>query len=371
MIIGVPKEIKEGENRVAMTPAGVRSLIEAGHRVLVERGAGEPSNLPDAEFQSAGAVLLAKAQEIFAQAEMVLKVKEPLASEVAMLRSGQVLFTYLHLASSRELFESLRARAVIAIGYETVQTANGALPLLTPMSEIAGRLAVQEGAYHLRAYNGGRGVLLGGVPGVPPADVVILGCGIVGINATKVAMGLGAHVTIIDVNHERLRYLDDIMHGNVITVYSTPFAIERSAHYADLLIGGVLIPGARAPRLVTREMIKGMKKGAVIVDVSVDQGGCIETVEPTTHSSPVRIIEGVVHYGVTNMPAAVPRTATHALTNATLPYVLAIANLGVEQAVKADPALARGVNLWRDKVVHEGVAEAFGVKLAPLAELLP
>jgi alanine dehydrogenase len=297
---------------------------------------------------------------------MVLKVKEPLAGEVAMLRPGQVLFTYLHLASSRELFEGLRKSDVIGIGYETVQTTSGHLPLLTPMSEIAGRLAVQEGAYHLRAYGGGRGVLLGGVPGVPPADVVILGGGIVGINATKVAMGFGAHVTIIDVNHERLRYLDDIMHGNVITVYSTPFSIERATRYADLLIGGVLIPGARAPRLVTREMIKGMKKGSVVVDVSVDQGGCIETVEPTTHASPVRIIDGVLHYGVTNMPAAVPRTATHALTNATLPYVLAIANLGVEQAVKADPALARGVNLWRGKVVHEGVAEAFGIKPTPL-----
>jgi alanine dehydrogenase len=363
MRIGVPREIKDGENRVALTPAGVRALREHGHEVFVERGAGAESGISDGEFLRARGQIRGSAADVYDAAELCLKVKEPLPQEYDYLRPGLIIFTYLHLASSLELTQKLLEKQVIAIGYETVQKPDGALPLLIPMSEIAGRLAIQLGARYLEKGHGGRGVLLGGVPGVPPSEVVILGCGVVGVNAAKMAVGMGAHVTILDIDHERLRYLDDMMHGNIITVYSNPYTIERSSAYADLLVGAVLKPGARAPILLTQKMVKNMKAGAVIVDVSVDQGGCVETIRPTSHSDPVYVEHGVIHYGVPNMPAAVPRTATFALTNATLPYALELAELGYEEAVKRDPALARGVNAAHGRVAHEGVAEAFGLPL--------
>ena len=363
MRIGVPTEIKDGENRVAITPAGVAALAGHGHQVLVERGAGANCGIGNREYQKAGARLVTAPQRLYAEADLILKVKEPLPPEYGLLREGQLLFTYLHLASSEDLTRALLARRVIAIGYETVQRDDGQLPLLVPMSEVAGRMAVQLGAYYLSAHAGGRGILCGGVPGVPPAEVVIVGCGVVGANAAKVAVGMGAHVTILDVNHDRLRYLDEIMHGNVITVYSNPFTLGRAAAYADLLIGAVLVPGARAPKLITRGMVRRMKQGAVIVDVAVDQGGCIETMRPTSHSEPTYLMHGVLHYGVTNIPAAVPRTSTHALTNATLPYALALADKGFERATGEDPALRRGVNLVAGRVAHPAVAEAFGLPL--------
>jgi len=363
MIVGVPREIKPGENRVAITPAGVRAFVEKGHQVLLEKGAGLGSGLKDDSFRAAGAQIVSL-REVWQKSEMILKVKEPLAEEFSRLRSGLVLFTYLHLASNPELARALLAKQVSALGYETVQRKDGSLPLLVPMSEIAGRLAVQMGAYHLSFHRGGRGVLLGGVPGVPPAEVVIVGCGVVGLNAAKVAMGMGAHVTILDINHDRLKYLDDIMHGNIITVYSNPHTLERSAAYADLLVGAALVPGAKAPRLITAGMVKQMKPGAVIVDVAVDQGGCIATTRPTTHADPVFLKYGVVHYCVSNMPAAVPRTSTYALTNATLPYALELAELGLTGALSRNPALARGLNLAAGRVVHPAVAAA--LKAAPV-----
>lgn len=367
MRIGVPREIKDGENRVAITPAGVHLLCsgERRHEVLVERGAGLASGISDEELQQAGAQMVT-AEEAWS-AELVLKVKEPLPSEYHYLRPDLVLFTYLHLASSLELTHALCESGVTGVAYETVQTADGRLPLLTPMSEIAGRLATQIGAQCLTAHEGGRGVLLGGVPGVPPADVVIVGCGAVGLNAAKVALGMGAQVTILDIDHDRLKYLDDVMSGRAITWYSTPFNVARAVRYADLLIGAVLIPGARAPHLVREEMVATMNRGAVIVDVAVDQGGCVESIRPTTHSAPTYESHGVLHYAVPNIPAAVPRTATFALTNATLPYVVSIANNGLAAAAKADPALARGINTMGGNIVHEAVAKAFGREPAPLA----
>jgi len=362
MLIGVPKEIKDGENRVAMTPAGVTAARRHGHEALVETGAGQGSGYPDEQYREAGAAVADAAAEVWARAELVLKVKEPLPQEYRLLRPELALFTYLHLASSEELTRALLDSGITAIGYETVQTDAGALPLLIPMSEVAGKLSVQIGARYLETDFGGRGVLVGGVPGVPPAEVVIIGCGVVGINAAKVAMGLGAHVTILDVDHERLRYLDDIMHGNVITVYSNPFTIARAASYADLLVGAVLVAGGRAPKLVTTDMVRSMKRGAVIVDVAVDQGGCVETTRPTSHSHPTYVEHGVIHYGVPNIPAAVPRTATHALTNATLPYALDLADYGLDEALRRNPALRRGLNLRGGKVVHPAVAEAFGLE---------
>lgn len=361
MIVGVPTEIKDGENRVAITEAGVAALVKHGHRALVESGAGMHSAITDQDYRAAGAELAQTPEEVFGRAEMVLKVKEPLPSEYGLLRRGQILLTYLHLASSRELTQALLESGVTAIGYETVQLDSGALPLLVPMSEVAGKMAVHVGARFLQADSGGRGVLVGGVPGVPPAEVVIIGCGVVGINAAKVAIGLGAHVTILDIDHERLRYLDDIMHGNVITVYSNPFTVERACSYADLLVGAVLRPGAPTPVLVTEDYVKTMKRGAVIVDVAVDQGGCVETIRATSHSQPTYIQHGVVHYGVPNIPAAVPRTSTRALTNATLPYALALADLGFERAVAADRTLGRGVNLVDGQIAHPAVADAFGL----------
>jgi len=362
MVIGVPREIKDGEKRVAITPAGVSALLHHGHRVLIETGAGAGSGHADDEYRAAGADIAATAKDVYGQAQLVLKVKEPLSSEYALLRADLVLFTYLHLASSESLTRALLDSGVTAIGYETVQTDAGTLPLLIPMSEVAGKMAVQVGSRYLETDFGGRGTLVGGVPGVPPAEVVIIGCGVVGINAAKVAMGLGAHVTILDIDHERLRYLDDIMHGNVITVYSNPYSVARAAGYADLLVGAVLVAGARAPKLVTEDMVRGMKRGSVIVDVAVDQGGCIETIRPTSHSDPVYTVHGVIHYAVPNIPAGVPRTATHALTNATLPYALDLADYGLDEALGRNPALRRGLNLRAGKVWHPAVAAAFNME---------
>ncbi len=369
MIVAVPREIKDGEARVATNPAGVHALCEHGHSVLVEADAGEGSRIPDREFRQAGARVVRRPEDLYARADMILKVKEPLPAEYGCLRPGQILFTYLHLASSRALMRALVDSGVIALGYETVQTDDGALPLLVPMSEIAGKMSVQVGARLLEAECGGRGVLLGGVPGVPPADVVILGCGVVGTNAAKVALGMGAHVTILDIDHDRLKYLDDVLGGNVITVYANAYSIERAAKYADLLIGAVLVPGARSPQLVTRQTVRQMKSGAVIVDVAVDQGGCVATTRATSHSDPTYVVHEVTHYGVPNIPAAVPRSSTHALTNATLPWALEIADRGLSEAVRTNAALARGVNVARGRVVHSAVAKAFGMRASKLQEI--
>jgi alanine dehydrogenase len=366
MVVGVPREIKPGEQRVAVTPAGVAALVEHGHRVLIERGAGAGSGIRDDDFARVGAVL-SSVQELWADADMILKVKEPLPGEYSRLRPGQVLFTYLHLAPVPELTRTLVASDAIAIAYETVQTADGALPLLTPMSEVAGRLAVQEGAYHLGAAHGGRGILLSGVPGVPPGNVVILGAGTVGVNAARMAAGFGADVVILDVNLDRLRHIDDLFGGRVATLLSSSFNIAHAVPRADLLVGAVLIPGARAPVLVTRALVGEMKEGAVIVDVAIDQGGCVETVRPTTLDDPVYRVAGVVHYGVANLPALVPRTSTFALTNATLPYVLELADKGPAAAVSENAALARGVNVWRGAITHAGVAASLGTTATPLS----
>jgi alanine dehydrogenase len=369
MVIGVPREIKNGEKRVALTPAGVRALREHGHTVLVEASAGVESRISDADFRRAGAQVASSAKSVYSRAQLVLKVKEPLPPEYDLLRPRQILFTYLHLASSRDLLQALLRSGAVAIGYETVQTDEGQLPLLLPMSEIAGKMSIQIGAHLLEAMSGGRGTLLGGVPGVPPAEVVILGCGTVGTNAAKVAAGMGAHVTILDINHDRLKYLDDVLGANVITVYANAYSIERSATYADLLVGAVLVAGARAPKLLTRDMVKKMKPGSVIVDVAVDQGGCVETIRPTSYSHPTYVLHDVLHYAVPNIPAAVPRTATHALTNATLPWALEIADKGLPEALRTGPALARGVNVAEGQVVHPAVAAAFHMRAVALAEL--
>jgi alanine dehydrogenase len=365
MIVGVPKEVKPGEQRVALTQAGTRALVEQRHRVLVERGAGLGSGIGDEDFTKAGAEIVS-VDQAWASAELILKVKEPVPEEYPRLRSVQTLFTYLHLAPAPELTRVLRKADVIAIAYETVQRPDGSLPLLTPMSEVAGRLAVQEGAFFLTKARGGRGILLSGVPGVPRGNVIILGAGTVGHNAAKVAVGLGADVSILDVNLERLRHVDDVFRGQVVTVFSNSYNVARAVERADLLVGGVLITGARAPVLVTEAMVSTMKPGAVIVDVAVDQGGCIATIRPTTLLDPVYTVSGVVHYGVTNMPALVPRTSTFALTNATLPYVVELAGKGPERAVRDNPALASGVNVWRGRIVHPAVAESLGEVAAPL-----
>jgi alanine dehydrogenase len=365
VIVGVPKEVKPGEQRVALTPAGTRALREHGHRVLVERGAGAGSGIRDDEFAKADAEPVS-VDQVWGEAELILKVKEPIPEEYPGLRPGQLLFTYLHLAPAPELTRALRKADVIAIAYETVQRPDGGLPLLTPMSEVAGRLAVQEGAFYLSRAHGGRGILLSGVPGVPRGNVVILGAGTVGLNAAKAAIGLGADVSILDVNLDRLRYVDDIFRGQIVTLFSNSYTIARAVERADLLIGGVLITGARAPVLVTEAMVATMKEGAVIVDVAVDQGGCIATIRPTTLLDPIYKVSGVVHYGVTNMPALVPRTSTFALTNATLPYVVELASKGAERAVRDNPALGRGVNLWRGRLVHPAVAESLGEAAMPL-----
>jgi alanine dehydrogenase len=365
VIVGVVREIKPGEQRVALTPAGARALVEAGHRVLLEPDAGLGSGIRDEEYVQAGASLAA-AEGIWAEADLVLKVKEPLAHEYGRLRAGQMLFTYLHLAPNPDLTRALLRQRGIGIAYETVQRADGSLPLLTPMSEVAGRLAVQEGAFYLGRAHGGRGILLSGVPGVPPGNVVILGAGTVGLNAVKVAVGLGADVSILDVNLDRLRYVDDLFRGQVVTLVSNSFNLAQVVRRADLLVGAVLVVGAKAPVLVTEAMVQTMKEGAVIVDVAVDQGGSVATVRPTTLLEPVYRLHGVLHYGVTNMPALVPRTATFALANATLPYVLELAGKGPAGAVRENAALARGVNVWGGRVVHPRVAESLGEPPVPL-----
>ncbi len=369
MIIGVPKEIKDNEYRVALTPGGADMLVRAGHKVLIETAAGFGSGFSDEEYQRAGSTIAASAADVWGPAEMVLKVKEPLAGEFVYLRPGLILFTYLHLAAVESLTRELMKKKVVSIGYETIELPSGSLPLLVPMSEVAGRMAVQVGAHYLERMNGGRGKLLGGVPGVAPCDVVILGGGVVGTNAAQMAVGMGAHVIIIDKSADRLRYLSEILHG-AITIMSNPLNIAESVKYADLLIGGVLVPGAKAPKLVTRQMVATMKPGSVIVDVAVDQGGCVETTHATTHSSPTYLVDGVVHYCVANMPGAVPRTSTYALTNVTIPYALKLANMGVVAAVKSDPALARGVNVYDGQITYKGVADAFGMAYTEISTLL-
>ena len=370
MIVGVPKEIKNNEFRVGMTPAGVAEFVAHGHTVLVENAAGDGSSFADAEYVAAGAKMLATADEVFAEADMIVKVKEPQAGEIAKLRPGQILYTYLHLAPDYEQTMGLIGSGAVCIAYETVELPNRSLPLLAPMSEVAGRMAAQVGAAYLQKPNGGRGVLMGGVPGVAPAKVVVLGGGVVGTNAAYVAMGMGATVTIMDVNLDRLRYLDEIWGNRIRTVYSSKKNVEDEVFASDLIIGAVLLPGAKTPFLVTKEMLPKMKKGAVLVDVSVDQGGCIETTHATTHADPTYFVDGVLHYGVANMPGAVPNTSTMALTNATLRYGLAIADKGWKQAVKDDAALAKGVNVLDGKVTYKHVAEAHGLDYVALESLL-
>ena len=370
MLVGLPKEIKDNEYRVGMTPAGVRALVDAGHQVVVEHSAGEGSGFEDALYERAGATILQSADEVWAQGEMIVKVKEPVAPEYPRMREGQLLFTYLHLAPDNELTKQLLERKVTGVAYETITDRKGTLPLLTPMSEVAGRMAIQVGAQYLEKMQGGRGVLLGGVPGVPAAKVVIIGGGVVGTNSAKMAVGLGAHVTIIDNNLDRLRELDDIFLSRITTLASSAYAIQGAISDADLIVGAVLVPGAAAPKLITREMLKKVPNGAVIVDVAVDQGGCIETTHPTTHSDPTYYVEGVLHYCVANMPGAVPRTSTFALTNATLPYTLKLANKGFLTAVEGDPGLREGVNTYAGKLTYEAVAQAQGLAYTPLSETL-
>jgi len=370
MIIGVPKEIKTNENRVALVPAGAELIAAKGHSVSVERGAGLGSGFTDDQYVAAGATILETADALWAEAEMIMKVKEPIASEWPRMRRGQMIYTYFHFAASEPLTRALIASRSVAIAYETVQLPNGELPLLTPMSEVAGRMSVQEGAKYLEKVYGGRGVLLGGVPGVAPAEVVIIGGGVVGTNAAKMAAGLGARVTILDLSLERLRYLDDVLPKNVRTVYSNRFNILESIAQADLVVGAVLLPGAKAPHLIRREDLKRMKPGAVIVDVAVDQGGCVETIRPTTHEDPVYFVDGILHYAVANMPGGVPRTSTLALTNATLPYGLRLARDGWKAACRNDGALKLGLNVVDGKVVYPGVAEAFGLPLVDVETVL-
>ena len=358
MIIGVPKEIKKDEYRVALIPVGVEELVKKGHTILLESGAGLGSGIPDGEYSRAGAKLVGDVKKVFSEAEMVLKVKEPLRGEYSLLRENQIIFTFFHFAASKDLTERVIRSGVVAIAYETVRDEGGGHPLLTPMSEVAGRMSIQQGAKYLEKPMEGRGILLGGVPGVTPAEVVIVGGGIVGTNAAKVAAGLGARVSIMDIDLDRLRYLDDIMPKNVITLMSNAQNIRERLKEADLLIGAILIEGARTPLLITRDMIKTMKPGAVIVDVSIDQGGCIETSRPTTHSKPTFMVDGVLHYCVTNMPGAVGGTSTYALTNASLPYVIEIADKGYERAARENPAIKYGLNIVKGKVVNKAVAEA-------------
>jgi len=360
MIIGVPREIKDHETRVGLVPSGVHALVEAGHQVLVEANAGEGSSIPDKFYERAGAKIVAAAAEVWNPAGMVVKVKEPQTSEFGYLRPGLALFTYLHLAPLPDLTARLLETRVTSLAYETIREADGSLPLLTPMSEVAGRMAVQVGAQYLEKPNGGRGILLGGVPGVAPANVVILGGGIVGTNSAKMAVGLGAHVTIVDRNLNRLRELDDIFNNSIVTLASNSWTIHESLKLADLVVGGVLIPGASAPRLVRREWLRDMRKGSVVVDVAIDQGGCFETSRATTHTDPVYCEEGVLHYCVSNMPAAVPHTSTLALTNATFPYVSQIANMGLDLAVDQSDAIREGVNTHRGHITCAPVAESQG-----------
>ncbi|MBN1545428.1 MAG: alanine dehydrogenase [Syntrophaceae bacterium] len=369
MIIGVLKEIKEGENRIALTPAGAKTLKIDGHTVLVETDGGLGSGLTNEEYLREGAKLVS-ASEIYRRAELIVKVKEPLEEEWNFYREGQMLFTYLHLASSEHLTRAIVSRKITGIAYETVQTAEGRLPLLTPMSEVAGRMSIQMAMRFLEKDYGGRGVLLSGVPGVPPAEVVIIGGGVAGLNAAKIACGQGAHVTLLDIDHERLKYIDDILHGNVITVYSNPYTIEKSTAYADVLIGAVLIAGARAPVIISENMVAKMKAGSVIIDISVDQGGAVETTHPTTHADPIYTVHNVIHCGIPNIPASVPRTSTFALTNATMPYIRTIASKGLRKAALGDGAIACGINCTNGVLTHPMVAEAFRMEWVSWREVL-
>lgn len=370
MVIGIPKEIKNNENRVAITPAGVTELRKHGHTVYVQVNAGEGSGFEDEEYIQAGAQMLPSIEAVYSIAEMIMKVKEPIASEYDLIKENQLLFTYFHFASSEELTRSMLAKGAVCLAYETVERPDRSLPLLVPMSEVAGRMAIQEGAKYLEKPMKGRGILLGGVPGVKPANVLILGGGIVGTQAAKMAAGLGAHVTIMDVSLARLRYLSDIMPPNVQTMMSNEYNIREMIKVCDLIVGAVLIPGAKAPHLITREMLKDMRAGTVLVDVAVDQGGCIETCRPTTHEDPTFIIDGVVHYCVANMPGAVPYTSTLALTNATLPYALQLANKGWQQACRANNDLKLGLNVVEGKVVYQGVADAWGLPFTAVDDML-
>jgi len=370
VIIGLPKEIKDNEYRVGLTPAGVRALTDAGHRVLVEKNAGEGSGFEDSLYQRAGGTIVNAADEVWGDGDMIVKVKEPIAPEYPRMREGQLLFTYLHLAPDNELTQELLKRKVTGVAYETITDKRSTLPLLTPMSEVAGRMAIQVGAHYLEKMSGGGGILLGGVPGVPAARVVIIGGGVVGTNAAKIAVGMGAHVTIIDNNLDRLRELDDIFLSKISTLASSAYMIHDAVSSADLIIGAVLVPGAAAPKLVTRNMLKDVPNGAVIVDVAVDQGGCVETTHPTTHSEPTYYVEGVLHYCVANMPGAVPRTSTFALTNATLPYALKLANNGFRAAVTSDPGLAAGVNTYGGKLTYAAVALSQGREYTALDQLI-
>lgn len=370
MIVGVPKEIKTNENRVALVPAGAESLAGDGHTLLVEQGAGLGSGFSDDAYRAVGAQVVKSADEVWAKAELILKVKEPIEPEWPRIRKGQVLFTYFHFAASEPLTKAMIRSGCVAIAYETVQLSTGELPLLTPMSEVAGRMAVQEGAKYLEKVFGGSGILLGGVPGVLPAEVLIIGGGVVGTNAAKMAAGLGAHVTLLDVSLDRLRYLSDVLPPNVELLYSNRHNILDQLKKADLVIGAVLLPGAKAPNLVRRGDLKVMKPGSVIVDVAVDQGGCIETTKATTHEQPTYVVDGIIHYAVANMPGGVPRTSTLALTNATFPYTKRLARLGWKQACTQDPALTLGLNVVDGKVVYPGVAEAFGLPLVDAKTLV-
>jgi alanine dehydrogenase len=367
MRVGVPKEIKSQESRVGLTPAGAKILKGGGHEVMIERSAGEGSGISDDEYRRAGATIVDAREEIWARADMIVKVKEPIAPEFTLMREGQLLFTYLHLAAAQELGAVLIERGVNAVAYETIETGRGELPLLMPMSAVAGRMSVQAGATALESARGGKGILLGGVPGVKRGSVTVVGGGIVGANAVRIAMGLGAHVTVLDISQKTLAYLDDIYEGRIETLYSDPHTIEASVVQADLVIGAVLVAGARAPRLVTEAMVAQMEPGSVIVDVSVDQGGCVETSRPTTHENPTYRVPNVIHYCVSNMPGAVPRTSTFALTNATIPYVKRLADQGLEAAAAGDPAVVKGINTYRGTVPHPAVAEALGVEHVPFA----
>ncbi|MGH7470473.1 MAG: alanine dehydrogenase [Longimicrobiales bacterium] len=370
MIIGVPREIKANENRVALVPGGAEALVQAGHTVLVERAAGVGSGFEDEAYQRFGAQVVAQSADLWKRADMIMKVKEPTAAEWPHMRKDQVIFTYFHFAADEALTRAVIGSGAIAIAYETVQLPTGELPLLTPMSEVAGRMAVQEGAKYLEKYFGGRGILVGGVPGVEPANVLVIGGGIVGSNAARMAAGLGARVVILDLSLNRLRYLADVMPANVVVLYSNRANLLEQLSKADIVVGAVLLPGAKAPKLVRREDLKQMQPGSVVVDVAVDQGGCVETIKPTTHEDPIYVVEGVIHYGVANMPGAVPRTSTLALTNATFPYALTLANKSWRDACRQDHALALGLNVVRGKVTYPGVAEAFELTYTPVEETL-